>query len=92
MVGTPTEVGNGSLVSHTNSSSLDSDDDVVTPKIASIVSTTRLEAVKGDDMENTLVNDISYDKKWVLTNKTSTTGRLKKLLGHGGVDNMTFTM
>lgn len=91
MVGTPTEVCNGSLVPRANSSSLNSDDDVVTPKIASIVSTTQLDAVKGDDMENTLVDDISYDKKWVL-DKTAATGRLKKLLGHGGIDSMTFTM
>lgn len=92
MVGTPAEICNGSLVPRGNSSSLNSDEDVVTPKIASIVSTTQLEAVKGDDMENTLVNGISYDKKWVLDNKTSATGRLKKLLGHGGIDDMTFTM
>lgn len=83
MVGTPTEVCVGSP---------NSDEDVVTPKIASIVGTAQLDAVKDDGMGKTLVNDISYEKKWVLDNSPSAAGRLGKLLGHGGVDYTTIAM
>ena len=45
-----------------------------------------------DGTENTLVGEISYDKKWVLGGKTSAAGSLKKLLGHDGVNNTALAM
>ena len=90
--GTPTEVSVGLHVScegteiskRANVKSAE----LVTPKVASMGST----ETTSDGTENTLVGEISYDKKWVLGGKTSAAGSLKKLLGHVGVNNTALAM
>lgn len=93
LAGTPTEVSVGSLVSCGGTTSSQAAGikrrEPVTPKIVSMGSTGTL---KSDGMENTLVNEISYEKKWVIAGKGTAAGSLKKLLGHGGVDKTAFAM
>ena len=91
--GTPTEVSVDSHVSHGDAKTSKRANvkraELVTPKVASMGSTG---TTKSDGMENTLVGEISYDKKWLLGGKTSAAGSLKKLLGHDGVDNTALAM
>ena len=66
--------------------------ELINPKLASIGSTAQHETLKSDAMENTIVSDISYDKKWILESKASAAGSLKKLLEYGGAENTAFAM
>ena len=93
LAGTPIGVSVGSLVSCGGTSSLKpagvKGAKHVMPKIASMGSSG---ALKSDSMGNTLINDISYEKKWVVASKDTAAGSLKKLLGHGRADKTTFAM
>ena len=85
MAGTPTEVSDAPLLSGTNKTFPQANAvkgvELVTPKISSTTSTTQFHNGTKDRIDDGLVNNISYGKKWVLDGKASTAGNLKMLLG-----------
>ena len=85
MAGTPTEVSDEPLLFGTNKTfpqnKVVKGVELVTPKISSTTGTTQLHNGTKESMDDGLVNNISYGKKWVLDGKASTAGNLKMLLG-----------
>lgn len=96
MAGTPTEIAEQPLMPRADTilpkSAGVKGAELVTPKLASMAITAQVDSVKGDGMDNSLVHDISYDKKWVLNRKASAAGSLKKLLGRDEVDSTALAM